>query len=323
LTPSKPDPPSAEGRSSASGVSGSLSGGLKRHIRFVINPIAGTRRKHHIPDKIGRHLDRRRYDYDIVYTQDRGHARELAEEAVAAGIDVLAIAGGDGSVNEAASGLLGSETALAILPLGSGNGLARHLGYSPWVKSTLDVINVGHEARLDVGMVNKKPFFSLVGIGFDAYVAHLFDKEKTRGLATYALASAMGLLRFKTFPFRLSSPVRNMEDQAFMLNVCNANQYGYNFRIAPDARLTDGHFDVVLTKAFPRWKAAKLVYDLALERHLEGRYTRRFQTDRLEVELDAPQLLQIDGEVHGTERLFQFSVRPQVLKALVNPQAHL
>lgn len=309
MTPPNTDRPSA--------------GSLKRHIRFVINPVAGTRRKHRIPDRIGQHLDRRLYDYDIVYTQARGHARELAEQAVAEGVDVLAIAGGDGSVNEAASGLLGSDTALAILPLGSGNGLARHLGYSPWVKSTLQVINAGHMAELDVGLVNGIPFFSLVGIGFDAYVAKLFDKEKTRGLATYALASAMGLFRFHGFPFQLNSPVRNMEDTAFMLNVCNANQYGYNFRIAPEARLTDGHFDVVLTKDFPRWKAPKLVYDLALERHLEGPYTRRFQTDRLSVELPEPQLVQIDGEVYGTEQRFAFEVRPGMLKTLVNPQAHL
>ncbi len=315
MTPSDSKRPSAEVPA--------LDGGLKRNIRFVINPIAGTRQKHRIPDKIARHLDRRLYDYDIVYTRERGHARELAIEAAAEGVDVLAIAGGDGSVNEAASGLLGSKTALAILPLGSGNGLARHLGYSPWVKSTLQVINAGHEATLDVGLVNDRPFFSLVGIGFDAYVAQLFDKEKTRGLATYALASAIGLLRFRSFSFRLKSPVRNMEDRAFMLNVCNANQFGYNFRIAPDARLSDGHFDVVLTKHFPRWKAPKLVYDLALERHLEGPYTRRFQTDHLQVELEEAQLLQIDGEVIGTERSFQFSMRQQVLKTLVNPQAHI
>jgi diacylglycerol kinase (ATP) len=300
-----------------------LSGALKRRIRFVINPVAGTRNKHRIPDKIARHLDRERYDYDIVYTRGRGHASELAAEAAAEGIDVLAIAGGDGSVNEAATGLLGHRTALAILPLGSGNGLARHLGYSPWVKSTLQVINAHHVVDLDVGRVNGEAFFSLVGIGFDAYVAKLFDREKTRGLFTYATAAAGALMRFHAFPYRLESAVRQLEGEAFMINVCNANQYGYDFRIAPDARVTDGHFDVVVTTRFPKWKAPRLVYDLATEAHLASRYTHRFQAPALTVELPERGYLQIDGEVRHKAQRFDFTLEPGALRVLVNPAAHV
>lgn len=300
-----------------------LSGALKRRIRFVINPVAGTRRKHRIPDKIERMLDKERYDFDIVYTQGRGHATQLAAEAAAEGWDVLAIAGGDGSVNEAATGLLGTKTALAILPMGSGNGLARHLGYSPWVKSTFQVINTGVTADIDVGYVNDQAFFSLVGIGFDAFVAKLFDREKTRGLATYGLAAMAGLLRYDGIRFSLESPVRNLEEEAFMINVCNANQYGYDFRVAPDASVTDGYFDVVWTERFPKRHALKLVYDLATENHLASPFVHRFQTDSLVVQVPERAHLQVDGEPRKKAREFAFRMEAAALRVLVNPHTHL
>jgi YegS/Rv2252/BmrU family lipid kinase len=297
--------------------------GFKRRIRFIINPVAGTRKKHNIPDRIRKHLDHRRYDYDIIYTQGRGHATELAAQAAAEGIEVVAIAGGDGSVNETATGLLDTQTALAILPLGSGNGLARHLGYSPWVTSTLHVINACHIIDMDVGRVNDKYFFSLIGIGFDAFVAKIFDREKTRGLATYALASTMGLMRFKPFDFALESPAKKLEGRAFMLNVCNANQYGYNFRIAPKASVNDGQFDVVLTRAFPRYKAPRLIYDLSVENHLSSVYVQSFQASTLRIFTQDRVYLQIDGETQPKAREFNIQLEAGRLKMLVNPATHI
>ncbi len=297
--------------------------GLKKRIRFIINPVAGTRRKHRIPDKIEKHLDQYRYEYDIIYTQGRGHATELAAQAAQEGIDVVAIAGGDGSVNEAATGLLDSSTALAILPLGSGNGLARHLGYSPWVASTLQVINACHVVDLDIGLINEKYFFSLIGIGFDAYVAKLFNREKTRGLSTYALASLMGLSRFKPFEYELDSPAKKISGKAFMINVCNANQYGYNFRIAPQASVHDGQFDVVLTREFPLHKAPRLLYDLSTENHLKSPFVHKFEASTLRIETAERMYLQIDGETQHKAREFELQLQSGRLKALVNPVTHI
>lgn len=297
--------------------------GFKRRILFVINPVAGTRRKHRIPDKIQRHLNHQLYEYDIVYTQGRGHATELAREAAEAGVDVVAIAGGDGSVSETATGLLGTNTALAILPLGSGNGLARHLGYSLWAHSTLAVINAGHAIAMDVATVNGQYFFSLMGIGFDAFVAKIFDREETRGLFTYALASAAALTRFRTFDYTLEGPARSMQGRAFMINVCNANQYGYDFRIAPQASINDGQLDVVITRSFPRWKAPKLIYDLSVERHTQESYTHVFEASTLRIETERRVHLQIDGESVHKAREFVIQLQPGQLRVLVNPSTHV
>jgi diacylglycerol kinase (ATP) len=296
-------------------------GGIK-HIRFIINPVAGTRRKHHIPDRIERFLNQQRFSYDIIYTRGRGHATELAAAAAAEGVNIVAIAGGDGSVNEAATGLLDTQTALAILPLGSGNGLARHLGYSPWVKSTLQVINACHIIELDTGSVNDKPFFSLIGLGFDAYVAKLFDREKTRGLATYALASALALARFRPFAYVLETPARRLEGEAFMINCCNANQFGYNFRIAPMASVCDGQMDIVLTRAFPRWETPRLLYRLSTEAHLKSPHVHHFQASGLRIETPERIYLQVDGETQNKAREFNIRLDSGRLRVLANPSVH-
>ena len=295
---------------------------MKRRILFIINPVAGTRRKHRIPDKIERFLDHRTFEYDIVYTQGRGHATELAEQAASDGIEIVAIAGGDGSVNECATGLLDTETALAILPLGSGNGLARHLGYSPWVKSTLRVINAARIERIDVGRVNEHRFYSLIGLGFDAFVAKIFDREKTRGFATYAAASAAALMRYGGFEYELSSDVRSHTGRAFMINVFNSNQFGYDVQGAPDAVINDGQFNVVLVEPFPKWRAPGLVRQLLTGRHYGSPYVRTFQASRLTIHAPDRAHLHIDGEAHHKGRDFEIEVLPKRLRVLVNPAAH-
>jgi diacylglycerol kinase (ATP) len=297
--------------------------GLKRRIRFIINPVAGTSKKHRIPDKINRFLDHKQFDFDIIQTQERGHANQLAIQAAKEGIDVVAVAGGDGSVNEVASGLIDTETALAILPLGSGNGLARHLGYSLWVKSTLDVINQYHVVDMDMGTVNDKPFYSLIGLGFDAFVAKIFDRGKTRGLYTYGLASTSALFKWKPFPYRLETPNKVHEGEAFMINVCNSNQFGYNFKVAPDAEINDGQFNVVIVEPFPKWKAGKLFYDLSVENHLKSEYIRSFEASNIKISAPERAYLQIDGEPQSKSKQFDIKLFKGRLKVLRNPKKHI
>jgi YegS/Rv2252/BmrU family lipid kinase len=300
---------------------------LKKRILFIINPVAGVGGKHRIPDRITQHLDTRRFAYEIVNTQGRGHARDLAAEAAALGMDIVAVAGGDGSVNETASGLIGTDTALAIIPLGSGNGLARHLGYSPWLRSTLEVINAANAVSIDVGRVNGEPFFNLIGIGFDAFAVKLFDRERTRGLATYAFAVLRGLRSYDGYETRIewsgedstSSQMEYWTGDAFMLNVCIGSQYGYNFRLAPQARADDGLFEVVLVERFPKRKAAGLVFDLLRERHLENPIIRHWRTDRLHVSTPAHTYLQLDGETRHKGKEFDIRIEPGALRVLVRP----
>ena len=149
-----------------------------KKIVFIINPISGTGSKDAIPALIGERIDTERYTYEIVFTEYAGHASEITRDCVSRGIDIVVAVGGDGTVNEVARALVGSSTALAIIPCGSGNGLARHLMLPTTIERTLDIINEGIIHDLDYGVINGHPFF-----GYFVGPADMSYKEaKEKGL---------------------------------------------------------------------------------------------------------------------------------------------
>ncbi|MFN0276456.1 MAG: diacylglycerol/lipid kinase family protein [Chitinophagales bacterium] len=291
---------------------------MKKRILFIINPVAGIRRKDKIPRYINTYLNHSLFSYEVIYTEARGHATAIAQQAVKDAIDVVCVAGGDGSVNEVATGLIGGKTALAIIPSGSGNGLARHLGYSINIRSTLSVINDFHIKKIDVGKVNDQYFFSLIGIGFDAYAAKVFSKEESRGFLTYAWASMKSIASFHPFEYRMQINNETLEGKAFMINVCNSNQYGYNVKIAPHADLQDGILDVVIVKNMPKIKLPLLVIQLFMGSHLFSMNVKYVKTEKLTLTSPAYSYLQVDGETVHKSKDFIISIEKEVLPVLVN-----
>lgn len=291
---------------------------MKKKILFIINPVAGIKRKDKIPRYIKKYLDHSRFNYEVIYTESRGHATKIAEQAVKENYDVVCVAGGDGSVNEAAQGLIGSKTALAILPSGSGNGLARHLGYSINIKSTLKIINEYHIQRIDVCKVNEHYFFSLIGIGFDAYAAKVFSKEETRGFLTYAWASLKSISSYQPFDFTMKINGEEIEQTAFMISVCNSNQFGYNVKVAPYAHLQDGMMDVVIVKNLPKIKLPLLVMQLFMGSHLFSMHVKYLKTDKLIITSPTYSYLQIDGETVHKAKDFELTIQKEVLSVLIN-----
>ena len=292
---------------------------MKKRILFIINPVAGVKRKDKIPALINAHLDHDRFDYEVVYTENRGHATEIAAEAAKNNFDVVAVAGGDGSVNEVATGLMGTSTCLAIIPSGSGNGLARHLGYSIDIKSTLAIINAYKVRKMDVCKINDEYFFSLIGIGFDAFVAKVFSREETRGFMTYAWSAIKSLGSFESFDYTLQSKEKNMSGKAFMINVCNSNQYGYNVKVAPDANLSDGLMDVIIVDDIPKWKVPFAVMQVFTQTHKVNRHFKSFKTRTLQINSPNYSYLQIDGETVHKDKDFTITILPQQLNVLINP----
>lgn len=291
---------------------------MKKRILFIINPVAGIRRKDKIPRYINKYLDHQHFEYDVIYTESRGHATEIAAEAVVNKFDVVAVAGGDGSVNEVASGLVGTDVALAIIPSGSGNGLARHLGYSINIRSTLQIINDYSVKKIDVCKINDNFFFSLIGIGFDAFAAKVFSREETRGFFTYAWSAIKSISAFDAFDYKLSAKEREMNGKTFMINVCNSNQYGYNVKIAPHASLSDGLMDVIIVDDVPKWKLPMIVCQLLMQIHQKSRHVSFFRTSELRIESPGYAYLQIDGETVPKDKDFKISLLPSALTVLVN-----
>ena len=144
---------------------------MKKRIWFIINPISGVRRKDDIPALVRQYLNHEHFTFEIQYTKHKGHAIELAKEAVKLGVDIVCAVGGDGSVHEVGTALIGTNTRLAVIPIGSGNGLARHMFIPRNIKKAIQTINRNQQILMDTVMVNDQPFLGVGGYGLDAIIA--------------------------------------------------------------------------------------------------------------------------------------------------------
>ena len=157
----------------------------KKKIVFILNPISGTHSKKEIPEIIERTLDHEQFDAEIRLTEYAGHASEIARGCANEGIDIVVAIGGDGTVNEVARSLVHTQTALGIIPCGSGNGLARHLCVPLDIKKAIQIINACKIEAFDYGVINDLPFFCTCGMGFDAFISLKFAEAGKRGPVTY------------------------------------------------------------------------------------------------------------------------------------------
>ena len=222
----------------------------RRHILAIINPVSGIGSKDKIPRLIDTVVDQEKNEVSIVMSEYPGHAREIAAQAVADGFDIVVAIGGDGTVNEIGGALCGSKTALAIVPSGSGNGLARHLRISMNASRALQVLNNGVVGQFDYCTVNGRPFFCVCGMGFDAAVSDKFANEGTRGFITYIKTALTEYINYKPQAYKIDIDDKSMTDKAFVIACCNAAQYGNNAYIAPRATMQDGLIDVTVMHPF-------------------------------------------------------------------------
>ena len=222
---------------------------MKKRIVFIVNPISGAQQKEVVLAQIVRAIDTTKYDYEIIKTAYAGHATQIAERAVSDGVDIVCAVGGDGTVNETAKALLHTNTALAIIPCGSGNGLARHLHIPIDPIRAAELIDEGRVQDIDYGMVDGKPFFCVCGVGFDAYISMKFADAGKRGAISY-VENVLKSLKYSPREYELEihngGEVRKVAYKAFLISCANASQYGNNAYIAPQASVRDGVMDVTV-----------------------------------------------------------------------------
>lgn len=223
---------------------------MKKKIIFIINPISGHHNKNNFPNLVEKYIDKNQYEYKIVFTEYAGHATELTMKAIEDGYEYIAAVGGDGTINEIAKNLIGKEQTFIIVPLGSGNGLARHLGL-PFKPERLikEVINEGKTYKIDTASMNGIPFISIAGVGFDALIADYFAKDENRGFLTYAKLITEKYPNFKPKEYTLIlDDNETIECKPFFVAFANSNQFGYNAEISPKASVQDGLLDVCIFK---------------------------------------------------------------------------
>lgn len=288
-------------------------------ILIIINRKAGTDREKSLGDAIARQLPADRFQVEITYLQYLGHGTDLAREAVNRGVDTVVAVGGDGSINEIAQGLLGARTALAIVPLGSGNGLARALNIPLNAEKALAIIADGIKKPMDAGYANEHLFLSNAGVGFDAVIADRFRHSKKRGLINYARLVIGGFSRYKSAWYKIRMEGKETELPAFLMTVANGNQFGYDFKLAPQASLFDGQLDVCMVRPLRFWDLLPLSISSLRGNIGQSRYMRHFTGKALSVASPDLTCLQVDGDaVPLTQgKTVHFNVVPGALQMVV------
>jgi YegS/Rv2252/BmrU family lipid kinase len=291
-----------------------------RKVKFIINPVAGFRRdKRKIYNLIRRRC--KGWKLSIKHTTGRGEATRIARQAAADGYDLAVAVGGDGTVNEVASGLVGTETALGVIPHGSGNGLARSLNIPLQITPALEVVCTGREHRIDVGRAAHRYFFVVAGVGFDANVAHKFNSAVWRGPVPYFYIAAREFGNYQPEPLRLCLENQAIELTPFLVTIANTQQYGNGAIIAPQARPDDGLLDICVVQPMTfvefMLHAPKLFTGKADTVPLITYYRAATAV----IEKPGPILFHVDGEAEASPGPIDIAVLPRALKVII-PTTH-
>ncbi len=237
----------------------------KKRIKFIVNPFAGIGNKQNFQRQVDKFLNHSLFDYELEYTTAPGHARQISAKAVQENYDIIVAVGGDGSVNEIGGPLIGTNKILGIIPAGSGNGLATHLGYSRSIQQSISSLNTATVKKIDTCRLNDQVFLNVAGVGFDAWVAYKSKKNTIRGFLGYLITAIRETFFYKMKKFYIELDGKKIERECLSIEIANATMFGYNMKIAPLAKLDDGLFDVVLIK-----KVNKLRYFFSMFRFPTG-----------------------------------------------------
>jgi YegS/Rv2252/BmrU family lipid kinase len=290
---------------------------MKKKIAFIINPYSGTGKKEDLPGLIRTELGDRFDAPEIVFTTYRGHGTELAKGFVEKGFDIVVAVGGDGTVNEIGSSLIHSKTTLGIIPIGSGNGLARHLGIPMSVKKAIRQINHSESIFMDYGLVNGRPFFCTCGTGFDAYVSTEFAKGHKRGIMRYVEKIITGYFSYKSQNYHIVCNKIDLNVKAFVLTFANASQWGNNAYIAPQASIQDGQMDISIMSSFPIIAIPTLALQLFTKNIDKDLFMTTLRSEEITLVREESGPFHYDGEPYEEGTKIQIKTIPDGLMVLV------
>ncbi len=290
---------------------------MSRNFIYFINPISGTKNKDLLLKMLETRTKEQEIPFQVLATSADGNYGFLPDKIKLENITDIIVCGGDGTVNQVVSSLLGCNVNIGIVPMGSGNGLALAAGIPANRAKALDIIFKGHSASVDGFYINSAFSCMLCGLGFDAQVAHDFAKQSKRGLVTYAKQTIKNFMAAKPYRFKLKMAGREIGEEAFFISIANSDQFGNHVTIAPQASISDGLLDIIIVKKMSK---LRLVYSLLKQIKL-GRITnteKKFhqddilylQTDKLTISnpMNAP--LHIDGDPAATSSQFEIRILP-------------
>ena len=287
---------------------------MEKCLMLIINPISGTGGKTGLPQLVIDKLAPLGYRIDTRYTTCRGDATRLANEAVTLGYLGVLAAGGDGTINETASALCHTNLALGIIPAGSGNGLARHIGIPIDPELSLDVLVEDTITSVDYGSVNGRPFFCTMGVGFDAAVSHRFARQHRRGKLMYVKSAIDEYATYRPETYSICANGRVIVQQAFIIAVANASQYGNNAYIAPDASITDGLLDVTIVHAGNPLETTRMGIDMMTGYLNKNMLVETFRAPAVAIYRQTAGPAHIDGEPVELDEILDVRCHRHALK---------
>ncbi|HCY43343.1 MAG TPA: lipid kinase [Prolixibacteraceae bacterium] len=267
-----------------------------RNIFLIINKYAGHGKGDKVVEKIIPFLNNNGCKVEYAFTEKPGHATELSAKASLENFGLVVAVGGDGTVNEVAQGLIGTKTPMGIIPMGSGNGLARELGISMDISKSVQILLEGKTLEIDVCRINNQRFLCTSGIGFDAQIAEKMSKASSRGFMKYIQLVVKESILFKPLKFKMKIDGKTLEQSVFLITFANASQFGNNAFIAPAASMTDGLIDVVVVKPFNKiWLP---VFGIGLFTKIIPRlpFVDCYKAQQVELEMAETSIFHFDGE---------------------------
>ncbi len=288
---------------------------------FIMNPISGAVKKSGIPKLIDKYIDQEKFEYKIRYTEYAGHAEAIAREATEKGIDVVVAVGGDGTINEVGRALIHTSTAMAILPCGSGNGLARHLSIPVNIRKSIDILNQCQIHELDYCTINDHPFFCTCGIGFDAFISQKFAESRRRGPLKYVEEVLVEGLRYQPERYTIEDETGRHRYEAYLVTCANASQYGNNAYIAPQASMSDGLLDIIIMEPFGIMDAAQVSFDLMNKTLGKSSKVKTFKAPRVVIHRKDVGPVHYDGDPMIMGEELEVTVKEHGIKMVCNTDA--
>ncbi|MFM7015011.1 MAG: diacylglycerol/lipid kinase family protein [Bacteroidota bacterium] len=289
---------------------------MKKAI-VIYNPISGKGQSAAAANAMKTSALSKQYDFTFIPTEYHEHATEIVKKYLVEGIKNFIAIGGDGTINEIGAVLKNTDAILGIIPTGSGNGLAKHIGMSTNVEIAIKQLAIAETKSIDTLEINNHFAVNVSGFGFDGYVAYRFNHYGKRGLSTY---TKIGLSEYFHYPlqnFEISINDQIINVKKHMLVIANASQFGNAAIIAPSANITDGILELVAVELPPLFKIPKVLYRLFTGRIKDDRNIQTYKCTSFKASSSKKVHLHIDGESMEPVKEIQVVINPQSLNILV------
>jgi diacylglycerol kinase (ATP) len=287
-----------------------------KKLLFIINKHAGTGYQPQFEGKIIDACIRNDVECTILFTSGRGHATQLATNG-AGRYDVIVATGGDGTVNEVATGLVSTGTPMGIIPTGSGNGLARHLRIPLRLEPALQTLLTGRVIDIDSFRINGKLSVNVSGIGFDGHIANLFGQTDKRGFWGYARLVLKEYFNYGEFEWVLHQDGHSSIHRSFILAIANSSQYGNNAVIAPGASVTDQRLNLSEVRKLPLYRGPAFVYGMFKGKLRNNNRFNSMVVNSMRINTSLPVAYHVDGEPCGSADQFEIEVFPSAIRMIV------